>query len=648
MIEIERFDPFNNRLCRNVRNALSESFKKVLEQNKMQPARRVSGFFLNDPLPACVTAYIDQRLAAYEQVLADVRKHQLDDPLGIAVAIWDRRLFFETHEYLEQRWMTAQGDEKKLLQAIIRAAGAYVHLEQGNLIGAQRIAAKAVAVLEVHQDRLTPYADPQLLLAKLRSLDPMPPTLAGTAGPGNQLIHMEQFTQTQIDALSKRVAPDRFSTGQSNRELHIKDISPHRGKLPAGIIWPVTTEEVSSILAYTYAEGIPVTPWGAGTSTEGNPLPMHGGLVMDMTRMDRIITIRPQDLQADVQPGVFRKTLNAHTGRSGLFFPPDPGADATIGGMIANNASGVQTIKYGATRDYVMRLVVVLPDGRVIHTGGKAHKSSSGYDLTRLFVGSEGTLGVVTEATLKLAGIPIAHLAATVTFETLEEASQTVAVLMGSGLAPAALELLTPELIALMNREKNLGIAEKPSLFCEFHGVSDAALNETAALAEELCRDGGALDFKTGVKERKRKELWRARHEAWETIHRAFPGRETLIVDAAVPISSYPQMVIFSQQQLDEKKAVGFVFGHAGDGNLHVVMVGDPADDGEWASLEEINDNIVHRAVEVGGTCTGEHGIGIGKRKFMQLEHGEGYGLMKQIKVLMDPKGLMNPGKMFL
>jgi D-lactate dehydrogenase (cytochrome) len=316
--------------------------------------------------------------------------------------------------------------------------------------------------------------------------------------------------------------------------------------------------------------------------------------------------------------------------------------------MIANNASGVQTIKYGATKDYVMRLVVVLPDGRVIHTGGKAHKSSSGYDLTRLIVGSEGTLGVVTEATLKLTGIPVVHLAATVTFETLDAASRTVAVLMGSGLEPAALELLTPELIALMNREKSLGIEEKPSLFCEFHGISEAALHETADLAEELCRDGGAVAFQTGVTEKERRELWRARHEAWETIHRAFPGRETLIVDAAVPISDYPEMVVFSQRQLDQRKIVGFVFGHAGDGNLHVVMVGDPADERAWTALEEINDSIVHRAVELGGTCTGEHGIGIGKRKFMQLEHGEGYDLMKQIKSTIDPKGLMNPGKMFL
>ena len=257
-------------------------------------------------------------------------------------------------------------------------------------------------------------------------------------------------------------------------------------------------------------------------------------------------------------------------------------------------------------------------------------------------------MGVVTEATLKLAGIPVVHLAATATFDSLEAASETVAALMGSGLAPAALELLTPELIALMNREKDLGLDEKPSLFCEFHGISEAALNETAALAEALCRDGGALGFKTGVKERERKELWRARHEAWETIHRAYPGRETLIVDAAVPISSYPQMVLFSQQQLDEKKAVGFVFGHAGDGNLHVVLVGDPADDEAWASLEAINHDIVHRAVDVGGTCSGEHGIGVGKHQFMRLEHGEGYELMKQLKDRIDPKGLMNPGKMFL
>lgn len=459
---------------------------------------------------------------------------------------------------------------------------------------------------------------------------------------------MEEFTANQIAALSNFVTAERFSTGQSNRELHLHDISAHHGSMPAGIIWPVTTAEVAHILAWAYEQEVPVTPWGAGTSTEGNPVPTRGGLVMNLVQMNKILEIRSQDLQADVQPGVLRKELNRQAGKRGLFFPPDPGADATIGGMIANNASGVQTVKYGATKDYVMQLTVVLPQGSIIHTGCKAHKSSSGYDLSRLFVGSEGTLGVVTEATLRLTGIPGHHLAVTVTFNKLDEASQAVAVIIGSGLEPAALELLTPELINLMNREKDLGLPEMPSLFCEFHGISRATLQETADLAKELCEDCGATGFKFGVEANERAQLWRARHEAWETIHRAHPGKETLIVDSAVPISRYPEMIVFSQKLVDENQAIGYVFGHAGDGNLHVVLVGDPDNEKEWLLLEDINAQIVTRAVQLGGTCTGEHGIGIGKRKFMELEHGDSYHLMRQIKDLIDPKGLLNPGKIFL
>ncbi len=458
---------------------------------------------------------------------------------------------------------------------------------------------------------------------------------------------MKEFTVPQLAALSSLVASDRFSTGPSNRELHLRDISFHQGSLPAGIIWPVTTEEVSRILAWTYENDVPVTPWGAGTSTEGNPVPTRGGLVMDLTRMNRILDIRPRDLQADVEPGVLRKELNRQTGKHGLFFPPDPGADATIGGMIANNASGVQTVKYGATKDYVMRMTVVLPRGQVIHTGCKAPKSSAGYDLTRLFVGSEGTIGVVTEATLRLTGIPSHYLAATIRFPDLEKASEAVALMIGSGLGPAALELLPPGLIGLMNREKNLGLAEVPSLFCEFHAISANALEETARLAKDLCEECGATGFQYATAEADRKELWRARHEAWETIHRAHPKQETLIVDAAVPISRYPEMVVFAQQAVDAHEAIGYVFGHAGDGNLHVVMAGDPANKTEWGKLEAVNRAIVEKAIQVGGTCTGEHGVGIGKRKFMQMEHGESFELMREIKNLIDPKGLMNPGKIF-
>ena len=367
---------------------------------------------------------------------------------------------------------------------------------------------------------------------------------------------------------------------------------------------------------------------------------------MDLTRMDQILAIRPGDLQADVQPGVLRKELNRQTGRHGLFFPPDPGADATIGGMIANNASGVRTVKYGATKDYVMRMVVVLPDGEVIHTGCLAPKSSSGYDLTRLFVGSEGTLGVVTEATLRLSGRPVHHLAAVITFEDLENASHAVALLIGSGLEPAALELLPSALIQLMNRESGCELPEVPSLFCEFHGISRTVLAETAVLAKELCEECGANGFTSAVDENERSRLWRARHEAWETIHRAHPKKETLIVDAAVPITKYPAMIVFAQDLVDKHHVAGYVFGHAGDGNLHVVIAGDPRG-AEWAVIEEINDRIVERAVELGGTCTGEHGVGIGKRKFMALEHGRSFNLMRRIKDVVDPKGLMNPGKIF-
>ncbi len=261
-------------------------------------------------------------------------------------------------------------------------------------------------------------------------------------------------------------------------------------------------------------------------------------------------------------------------------------------------------------------------------------------------MGSEGTLGVVTEATLKLSGLPVHHLAAVITFERLENASEAVAVLIGSGLEPAALELLPPGLIGLMNREKSLGLPEVPSLFCEFHGISKTVLSEIAELARELCEDCGAMDFRSAVAEEERNRLWRARHEAWETIHRAHPKKETLIVDAAVPISKYPEMVVFAQQLVDEKSVAGYVFGHAGDGNLHVVIAGDP-DNEEWSVLEEINRRIVERAVELGGTCTGEHGVGIGKRQFMDLEHGKSFKLMRRIKEIVDPKGLMNPGKIF-
>ena len=455
------------------------------------------------------------------------------------------------------------------------------------------------------------------------------------------------LTRQQQSQLLEWFGPDRFSTGSSACELHIHDISPHRVDPPSGVVWPQSTEEVARLLAWTYQEEIAITPWGAGTSTEGNPLPVKGGLVIDMTRMNRVLAIRPEDLQVDVEPGVFRRELNRQLSGSGLFFPVDPGADATIGGMIANNASGVKTVKYGATKDYVMQMTIVLPDGEIITVGNRAHKSSSGYDLGKLFIGSEGTLGIVTEATLRLSGVPENQLAATVTFPDLESASEAVAMIIGTGLEPAALELLTEGLIELMNEENGLDLEVTPSLFCEFHGISRTSLEEVAVLAREICEDCGALSYQYGIDEHERRTLWQARHDAWETINRAHPGKNTLIVDAAVPISRYPEVAVFASQAVKDQGVHGYVFGHAGDGNIHVVMAGDPDDQEEWRRLETVNHVVVEKALELNGTCTGEHGVGIGKRKFMALEHGASIILMKKIKDLIDPKGLMNPGKIF-
>lgn len=455
------------------------------------------------------------------------------------------------------------------------------------------------------------------------------------------------LTTSQQEQLHQWFGAERFSTGDSARELHISDISPHECEPPSGVVWPETTDEVSKLLAWAYQKEIPITPWGAGTSTEGNPLPIEGGLVVNMTKMNRVLDIRPEDLQVDVEPGVFRKELNRRLSDTGLFFPVDPGADATIGGMIANNASGVKTVKYGATKDYVMQMTIVLPDGEIIKTGSRAHKSSSGYDLGKLFIGSEGTLGIVTAATLRLSGVPDNQLATTVTFPDLESASDAVAMIIGTGLEPAALELLTEGLIELMNRENGLDLVVAPSLFCEFHGISRMSLEETAELAKEICEDCGSLSFEYGIEEQDRRNLWRARHEAWETINRAYPGKHTLIVDAAVPISRYPEMVVFADEKVHEQGVSGYVFGHAGDGNLHVVMAGDPNDKEEWSRLEAVNHAVVEKAIGLDGTCTGEHGVGIGKRKFMEMEHGASFFLMKKIKDLIDPKGLMNPGKIF-
>ncbi len=456
-----------------------------------------------------------------------------------------------------------------------------------------------------------------------------------------------KLTEEELDLIRKIVGPERMSLGESILDLHGKDESFHPRRRPDLVIWPLSAEEISQILRMANETRIPVTPWGAGTSIEGNPNPVEGGMVLDLQQMNHILQLRAEDLQVRVEAGVIYKELNQYLSRYGLFFPPDPGAAATVGGMVGNNASGIRTVKYGSTKDFVLNMVVVLPSGEIIRTGTNAVKSSSGYDLCRLFIGSEGTLGVVTEITLRLVGLPAEFMATVVQFHTVREATQTVSQIMRSGLSPAALELLDMPTIQVVNRYKKLSLKEKPTLFIEFHGTSVSGLKEELEVVKEICKDNGSLQFDSGIGREERNRLWEARYDVRESIKASNPGFTALVIDTAVPISKYPDMVEWGQKTVEKKGLKGYAFGHAGSGNLHMEILGILEEKGQWHTVLEAADEIVDFALECGGTATGEHGVGIGKKKFMKREHGESLKLMKKIKDLLDPKGIMNPGKIF-
>ncbi len=451
---------------------------------------------------------------------------------------------------------------------------------------------------------------------------------------------------TDFSELKAILDERRVSSGESVRHLHSQDESFHAPSLPDVVVWPRTTEEVSRLVRWAKGKQVPVTAWGAGTSLEGNPIPVKGGMVMDFNEMNRIIAVRPEDFQADVQAGVIYKELNKALARDGLFFPPDPGAAATIGGMIGNNASGIRSVRYGATKDYVMRLTVVLPDGDVIHAGNRARKSSSGYNLPALFTGSEGTLGIITEATLKLVGLPVNFMAVRATFPTVLHATTTVYQIMRAGLAPAAMEFLDTNVVHVLNADRDLTLEENPTLLMEFSGYSRQGLAEEMAFVEEICGANGALSIDRGIGAEERARLWEIRHQTYESIKRYHTGLSPLIMDVAVPLSRYSEMVDFSKNEVRDLTA--YLFGHAGDGNIHVHVMDDPQDAKRWARVEEASRSIVMKALEFEGTCTGEHGIGIGKSRFMETEHGASLILMKRLKELLDPENLFNPRKFFL
>jgi D-lactate dehydrogenase (cytochrome) len=460
-------------------------------------------------------------------------------------------------------------------------------------------------------------------------------------------VKYTQVTNKELEFIKSVVGPERMSTGESVLELHSKDESFHQRRKPDVVVWPVCAEEISQIVKMADEKRIPVTPWGAGSSLEGNPIPVEGGIVLDLQQMNHILEFRAEDLQVRVEAGVLYKELNQSLSRFGLFFPPDPGASATVGGMVGNNASGIRTVKYGATKDFVLSMVVVLPSGELIRIGTNAMKTSSGYDLCRLFIGSEGTLGVIIEVTLRLVGLPVEFMAAVAQFNLIREATDTVFEIMRSGLSPAALEFLDAPTVRVVNQFKNLSLEERPTLFIEFHGASAMGLKEELEIVKEICADHRSLRFDSGIGREERNRLWEARYGVRESIKVSNPGFHRLVIDTAVPISKYPDMVEWSQKIVEKKGLKGYAFGHAGSGNLHMEIMGIPEEKAQWQKVREAEEEIVDFALQCGGTATGEHGIGIGKKKFMKKEHGDSLLLMKQIKKLLDPNGIMNPGKIF-
>lgn len=435
------------------------------------------------------------------------------------------------------------------------------------------------------------------------------------------------------------------STAKADLDLHARDQSQHPAHPAEVVVWPTEAQQVADILRLANEYCIPVTPWGVGTSVEGNPIPLYGGILMSFERMNKIIEVHAADFQVTVEPGIGHKDLNAQLARDGLFFAPDPGANATVGGMLANNAAGIRTVKYGATKDNVLKMQIALADGRLIEVGSRSVKQSAGYDLLHLFVGSEGTLGVITEATLKLIPVPTLMSAAVAGFETIEAAVETVVAVRGSGLDPAALELIDAANAKFLNNAANLGLPEMPILFMEFHAAHEASLEAGLEMVREICEDMGAVSFRATMDAAERKKLWHARHAAYEIMVRSHPGQHIYLNDVAVPISAYPELIAFIERRRDERGVVAYMFGHAGDGNIHVFF--PFANDAEYQDRQQFNAEIVMKAIELGGTATGEHGVGMGKAKFLPIEHGAAVEVMRGIKQTLDPNGILNPGKIF-
>ena len=439
----------------------------------------------------------------------------------------------------------------------------------------------------------------------------------------------------------------QVTTSEAVREQHAAGESYHRGGLPDVVVYPCSTADVVAVVDLCRARAAPIVPFGSGTSLEGQVVALEGGVSLDTTRLNRILRLSVEDLDVTVEAGVTRKQLDARLRPEGVFFPVDPGADATIGGMVATGASGTTTVRYGAMRENVLSLTVVTPDGSVVRTRSRARKSSAGYDLTHLFVGSEGTLGVITEATLRIYATPEAISSAVCSFASLDDAVTCVIRAIQLGIPVARIELLDDVQMDAVNRRFGFDYPVANTLFLEFHGSSAGVVeqaDEVAGIAKEL----GAGEFAWATNEDERRGLWEARHAAYEAALALRPGTHGYVTDVCVPISALAGCITETRAEIDAAGLVAPIVGHVGDGNFHVCFLVDPDAPEELVEVRALAERIAERAIALGGTCTGEHGVGYGKSRLLPLEHGdEGVGLMRRLKSALDPDGIMNPGKIF-
>ena len=457
-------------------------------------------------------------------------------------------------------------------------------------------------------------------------------------------MKLEQDALDNLFAELKELIGERFSTNLSHREVHSKDESYHLPQLPDAVIMVHSTEEVSAIVKLCSKYQCPIIPFGAGTSLEGQVIPKSGGVCLDFTQMNKVLRLSEEDLDVTVEAGLTRRQLDAHLRASGLFFPVDPGADATFGGMAATRASGTNAVLYGTMRENVLGMTVVMANGEIIKTGGRARKSSAGYDLTKLMIGSEGTLGIITELTVRLYGRPEAMAAAVCDFETLEGAVNTVIQTVQMGIPVARIEFLDEVQIDAINKYSKLDYPLKPTLFLEFHGTQNGVA-EQASLVGELAAENGGGEFQWSDKEEDKNRLWSARHDAAYACKALRPGAGMWATDVCVPISRLAECILATRKDIDETGLLSPIVGHVGDGNFHTVMLIDPNNQDELDTAIAFNNRLLERSISMGGTITGEHGIGTGKMKHLIQEHGVAVDVMKTIKRALDPLNILNPGK---